>query len=187
MRKLLLKKITGFEIINPNNPVIIRDEMGRVFYTTEGFTPKIKTFNLPKNVLLFVDTGSIRELRNPIEFKLFRLPKRERYANPDPTNFKLSGGYNCAKASVNWNTKEINIDQSMLEKGLPTATFLFYHECGHRYYKSEHLADLYAVNCMLLNGYNPSQIGMILIKTLSERQQKRKQFIIKKLMPYVSK
>lgn len=184
MREIFLDKVTGFEIVNPLNPVVIRDTEGRIFYSTEGFAPKIKFFNLPKGVKLFVDRGNIRELKNPIQFKLFNLPRVERKFKPDPTNFDINHGFNPHKATVDWGRKDVSFDSSILSKGLPTTMFIYFHECGHRYYTTEKYADLYAVNCMLREGYNPSQIALVMLKSLSERQKARKNFIIKKLIPH---
>jgi hypothetical protein len=52
---------------------------------------------------------------------------------------------------------------------------------GHSKYKTEKYADLFAANEMLKKGYNPSQIGVAPIDSLSEMQYERKRFIVNNL------
>ena len=55
---------------------------------------------------------------------------------------------------------------------LPVKDYIKFHELGHYFYsgegnKSEILCDLFAKNCMLKCGYNPSQVRWAQNGTLS--------------------
>lgn len=180
MRKLIITGKTGFKVKNPELPIIIRDERGLLFYTTEPLIPKVKEFNLPKGVY-FVETGSFEKMLFPRAYKNIRLPHKERYFFPDPSNFDIKFANNPNKCSVNWKSKTITFDNAFKEMPLPYIDFILFHEFGHRYFSTEKYCDLYAAKCMLNIGYNPSQIGYGQIDSLSDKQTERKEFIINHL------
>lgn len=177
MRKILLQKKTGFDIINPNREVVIRDVRGRIFYSTESLLPRTKNFNLPSNIPLFVEKGHFRDRKYPVKYNLVSLPKRERYSKPDPSKFKVIYKYNPNTCTINWRKKQITFDDSILELAIPYQTFILYHEFGHKYYSTEEHADRYARNCMIKRGFNPSQILLAPYYTLNENNNYRKELI----------
>ena len=79
---------------------------------------------------------------------------------------------------MNWSARIITFDGSFQDSPLYEIWMIFYHECGHRLYKTEKYCDRYAAKCMLRDGYNPSQIGYAVIDSLSDRQDERKEFVI---------
>lgn len=189
MREIILRNKTGFKITRPETPVIIRDTRGILFYSTEPITPKVKQFNLPPGKYL-VDQGSFTPLARPIEYPLKKLPPKQRNRK-FPKDFKMKWGNNPNKCTVDWDRKTITFDTSFQESPLSHLDFIKFHEFGHARYgvkqgtdpdseayrQSEAFADLFAVNCMLLKGYNPEQIAETQIDSLSSSQKDRKEFI----------
>lgn len=180
MQRLYLDKITGFRIKETSKPVIIRDDRGLLFYSTEHLVPRAVQFNLPTGEY-FIDKGSITALEKPIEYKTIKLPPVERRF-PDPFNFEILFGKNPNKCQISWRLKNIFFDESFKEKTIPEFMFVLMHEFAHQYYKTEKLVDCLAYNYMLKKGYNPSQIGEAQIDTLSSRQAQRKVFLVNKIL-----
>lgn len=180
MRELNLTKKTGFKVLNPNVPVIIRDFRGMLFYTTETMVPEVTEFNLPIGKY-FVDSGGIKELPEPVKYNLLKLPKEERVM-PDPFNFKIQFANNPYKCTINFKDKTITFDNSFKSKTLPEIYFVLFHEFAHRYFKTEKYCDVLASNYMLVRGFNPSQIGRAHLLSLSHRQHERKKYNIQKMI-----
>lgn len=192
MRKLTLNKKTGFKIKEPFKPVIIRDERGILFYSTEELIPRAENFNLPRGTY-FVDSGSF--VSTPlVRYNLIKLPAAQRWFYPSVTNFPVRFVNNPNKCSIDWDNKVILFDHSFKEKPLPVIDFILSHEIGHKYYPGQKIvdgkldnegecyADWFAANRMLKKGYNPSQIGYAQLESLSEKQRKRKNLLINKII-----
>jgi hypothetical protein len=177
MRRLKVDKKTGFIVKDIFSPIVIRDCRGILFYTTEPLIPKVTEFNLPEGIY-FVDSGTFVEASSPKDYEYPMLPNRERLFFPNPKNFNIRFAPNPNKCTVSWTKKLITFDTSFMEKPLPQLDFIIYHEYGHRLYKTEKYCDLYASYCMLKIGYNPSQISFAQIDSLSDKQEKRKEFVI---------
>lgn len=180
VRSLNVLKKTGFTIIDNSKPVIIRDNRGILFYSTESIVPRAKKFNLPVGTYI-VDSGSFKELPFPVNYKLVSLPPPERHW-PSPKNFKISFGVNPSKCTVDWNKKTILFDYSLKEKPKYVLDFILFHEYAHAFYKTELYCDLLAGNYMKIRGYNPRQIGYAPIESLSYHQNGRKQVMTNKLI-----
>lgn len=192
MRLLTLAKKTGFRVINPASPVVIRDTRGVLFYTTEPLLPKVVFFNLPAG-RYYVDKGGIVSTPRPRKYRLIKLPPKQRVMK-DPTQFKIVFAPNPNKCTVSWTLNQITFDTSFKEKSLPVLDFILFHEFGHQFYGcgdtatpkqkefSEKACDMYAANKMKIKGYNPSQIGGSLITSLSGRQLGRKHNIVNQLI-----
>jgi len=180
-RSLNVTTKTGFKVTDPTKPVIIRDNRGILFYSTEDMLPRVKEFNLPIGNYL-VEAGSFKPLPLPVLFTYVKLPPYERVMKDDPKKFSIVFQDNPHKCSVIWNLKTIVFDHEFKEKPLPQIDFILGHEYGHRYYTTESKCDLYAVNKMLRQGYNPSQIGNSPIESLSSRQDDRKTIVVKKII-----
>lgn len=177
MRKLIVENKSGFDVVDIYTPINIRDHRGIMFYTTEPLLPKVTKFNLPQGVY-YVDSGNFRKSSTPREYPKIRLPKRQRYFYDNPAKFEIRFGPNPNKCTVNWDKKYILFDSSFKDKPLAQVDGIFYHECGHRFYTTEKFCDIYSVKCMLNEGYNPSQIGMAFIESLSDLQGERKEYVI---------
>jgi hypothetical protein len=175
MTGLIVERKTGFINNNPDVPIIINDFRGKVFYSTIDLRG-VKKFNLPRGKYL-VGNGDFSVLRNPVYYKKLPLPIPER--NFDiPVDFTLVFADNINKCTVNWDLKTITFDRELLNLPLPDLFFILYHEYGHHLYNTEKYADAYACNTMLGKGYNPSQIGIGQINTLSLKQLPRKEYLI---------
>lgn len=174
-RQLSIHEKSGFKINNPQVPVIIRDCRGILFYSTELQTPNVKEFNLPPGQYL-VDSGYFTKMNKPVNYPLKKLPPAERH-RPIPSNFTIVWGDNPNKCSVIWPRKVILFDKSLEDYRLPELFFILYHEYSHASYKTEKFCDLKAYNYMILKGYNPEQIGMSQIDSLSSEQRERKRFL----------
>ena len=181
MYRLNIPEKTGFRVLNPNAPILIRDKWGKLFYTTETMTPKVRAFNLPRGEYI-VETGLISEEKIPVIFKLPTMPSPERVLPFDPSTFKIIFAPNPSKCTINWFTRVIKFDTSFKEKSIPVFRYILYHEFGHKFFKTEKYCDLFAVCKMLNEGFNPSQIGRAQIETLSDKADYRKIFIINNLI-----
>ena len=181
MRKILLKDKTGFIIKDPFEPVIIRDKRGILFYDTTPLLPKVREFNLPAGIPLYLEKGSIVRKERPRKYKLTKLPNRERNKR-SPFNFQIRFGNNPNKATIYWRLGIILFDNSFKEKPLPLIYFILFHEFGHKLYKTEKYADLYSKNMMLIRGFNPYQIGISQINGLSSKNYERKRYIVDNLI-----
>lgn len=181
MYKLNVTGKTGFRVKDVNIPIIIRDDRGILFYSTESLIPRTTEFNLPTGKYL-VDQGYFSQMFLPAAVPNISLPKFERNMPRNPANFKIQFGYNPNKCSVNWLKGTITFDVSFKDKPMNQIDFIYYHEMGHRFYKTEKYCDLYAAKKMLEIGYNPSQVGMAPIDSLSNQSDDRKDFIIDNLI-----
>ena len=174
-RKLVIDKKTGFRITQRETPVIVRDCRGLLFYSTELQVPNVREFNLPCGEYL-VDSGYFTPMSEPVDYPLKSLPPFER-DRPLPKDFVLTWGDNPNKCSIIWPAKTILFDRSLEEYRLPELFFILYHEYGHSKYKTEKFCDLYAYNCLIRKGFNPEQVGLSQIDSLSAGQWKRKAFL----------
>lgn len=176
MRRLFVTRKTGYDVKDPNLPIVIRDSRGIRFYDTNGLD-NVTKFNMPSGEY-FVDSGNFTQASSPKTFPPINLPFRERFLFPNPENFAIIFAPNPNKCTVNWNARIITFDGSFEESPLPEIWMIFYHESGHRLYKTEKYCDRYAAKCMIRDGYNPSQIGYAVIDSLSDKQDQRKEFVI---------
>lgn len=181
MRSLFVKEKTGFRIKNPNQPLVIRDFRGTLFYTNEAVLPKVKSFNMPGLGQFYIDKGDVIEMEYPIVWTVPKLPPTE-IANKDPFNFSIVFDKNPNKATIIFEQEKIILDNMFLEVPLPKLYYVVYHEFAHQYYVTEKYADLLACNYMLKKGFNPEQIGEAQILTLSDRQYERKCEVVNHLI-----
>jgi hypothetical protein len=172
MRKLKIFEKTGFQVTDPYTPVVIRDFRGVLFYSTESLTPKVKEFNLPTGEYI-VDCGKFRSKEFPVNYPLYKLPRFERNREK-PYGFKIRFGHNPNKCTIFWHRKLILFDNALKDLPLPELDFIRFHEYSHARFHTEVFCDLMAANYMLCKGYNPSQIRQAPIRSLSDKQFKRK-------------
>lgn len=155
--------------------IIVTDNRG-VFYACE----KDKIFNLPKGI--YTIKGVVKEF-NYKPNKLPVLPKSERNEislNDLLDKLKVSFAYNPAKASINIYTGEIVIDSELNKKlSTPEFMFIYLHELGHLYYKTEWKCDMYAMYQMLKKGFNYSQCKFSINQLLkpSNRTEQNNNFL----------
>ena len=182
MRKIVVSEKTGFNIINPSEPVNIRDFRGLMFYSTESMLPSVNNFNLPPGEY-WIDTGHIRPLSEPVKFRMLDLPPNaERVMSKNPMNFQILFGDNEHKCTVDFRRETITFDNSFKSAPLPELYFILFHEYAHQYFVTEKYCDILAANMMLTRGFNPSQIGRAHILSLSERQRERKAYALDKML-----
>jgi len=180
MERIVTDQKTGFaDVSNGRKPITIYDFRGNLFYTTLGLDKEIKKFNLPAGEY-FTD-NKLQILPRPLKVKIPKLPKPER-KNLSPENFDVYFSDNPNKCTIDWRNKSITYDNEFYNAELADCFFILYHEFGHKLYSTEKYADLYAARQMLLKGYNPSQIGIAILNSLSDRQYERKKFIIDYLL-----
>lgn len=182
MRRIFLPVKSGFEVIDKTLPIVIRDNRGLSFYDTNPIVPKVENFNLPQGEYL-IDSGRFRRLPAPINYPLFKLPPPEVF-RPKPYRFKVMFGENPNKCSIFWKKKTILFDNQFKEVTKPEFDFIKFHEFGHSRYLTEKFCDLMAANFMLVKGYNPSQIGLAPIVTLSDNNFERKKYLVNKIINY---
>lgn len=172
MHRLKVFTKTGFRVKDIYTPIVIRDLRGVIFYNTNSLVPKVKNFNLPEGEYL-VDSGYFTAMETPVNYPLYKLPPFERNRKK-PLDFQIKFSSNPNKCTVYWHKKIILFDNSIKELSKPQLDFILFHEYAHARFKTEVYCDLMAANYMLVKGYNPSQIRVVPIKTLSDKQAKRK-------------
>jgi hypothetical protein len=177
---LTVRQKTGFYRLNLKEPVILNDFRGFEFYNTSRLKKPVKQFNLPEGSYTIV-SGKFKPMSTPVNFPLPALPKPQRNLKK-PMDFDVIFANNPFKCTVNWDDKTITFDNDFKRKPLNELYFILYHEFGHHAFKSEHLADLYSARVMLNKGFNPSQIGLAPINSLSEKQLIRKKHIVTKIL-----
>ena len=101
----------------------------------------------------------------PITFIPKVRPKYHRFIRkeiPKDWSVKIDYGSNPKKATIwkDYETKRAKIlfDNNIAYLSYPTKLYIYLHELGHIYYEDEDKCDMYAENCMLKMGFNPSQI-----------------------------
>lgn len=172
--------------MNPEIPLIIKDERGILFYSNEGFNRPIKQINLPPFHKLYLEKGTLGKLKHPISYK--KIPNRRpiRKLKKNPENFKVIYSENPHKCTVDWSREMMIFDKSFLEKSIPENVWILFHEYGHRYFnrttEDEMSCDIFAANKMLEVGYNPEQIGRAILGTISNRNIERKRNLILNLI-----
>lgn len=186
MRKLVLQDKTGFKNIAPGTPIIIRDARGHLFYETLSFNKPVMQFNMPAGVY-YIDSGSFSPMSVPVNYELITLPPKERHRK-SPKNFRVLKGDNPNKCSVLWDKNLIVYDRGLFDtSSKPIIVFMFGHEVGHRFYRTERYCDLYSANYMLKKGFNPSQIANAPIISLSAAQVPRKRLLVAKMIKHNGK
>lgn len=180
MRDLILENKTGFR---SSLPFEIFEPDGKLFYSSD-FTDHIKNgkileFNLPPGKYKY--NGNFIKLNFPVPVKNITLPKFER--NYKKKRYEIIWGNNPNKCTIFYNEGIILFDNSLKSKPLYVKYAIYFHELAHHRYKTEKFADLYAAKMMLEKGFNPSQIGLTVLGTLSDtvNNEDRKQSIVNHL------
>jgi hypothetical protein len=190
LKRITVNYKTGFRN-STGKRVVILDEQYEPFYDTANVANKVWEFNLPAGVY-YIQEGKIVQRATPVEYTLETLPPRQRKL-ADPETFPVLYKKNDYTASIFWDAERspygkrcIVFDPSLQHKTLPEREFIYHHECGHRFWDkgeaNENACDMYAKNKMLELGYNPSQIGMAMITTLSDNNMERKEKMIDSLL-----
>lgn len=175
-KPFVLRTVTGFRNLDPETPIIIYDYRNIRFYDSTHLYRPVKEFNLPAGTYRLW-MGDVIPMDKPVKYKLLKLPRPER-RRPFPGDFKVLFTDNPNKCTINWNTKTITFDNQFKTSPLNIVDFILFHEFGHSIYKTEKYCDMYAVNAMIKQGYNPSQIGIAPIMALSEGQFHRSENIV---------
>lgn len=168
MQLISIDKKTGFKALD--NQVVILDRNLQPFYSWQGKTGFL--FNLPVGIYY---TASRTEKRpKPKEFKIPALPTPEKKGAKLPKAIKIKIGENPHKASI-WTRDNFILFDSGLFKihSKPRIVYIFLHEIGHYFYRTEWKADLFAAVQMLKKGYNPSQIFDASRNSLSKKNYQR--------------
>jgi hypothetical protein len=171
MRDLILEQKTGFSSLLP---FTIYEPSGLVFYSSD-FTDKIERgerldFNLPAGVYKY--DGTFTKLSSPVPVVNIVLPPKER--NFAPKRYDIRFGDNPSKCTIYYKEGVILFDNSFKNQPLYIKYAIYFHELGHHYYKTEAKADLYSAKKMLEKGFNPSQIGLASLESLSSASFDRK-------------
>jgi hypothetical protein len=181
MMNLILEEKTGFET---SLPFEIYDITGQVFYTSD-FTDHIRNgerlkFNVPAGQYKY--NGSFIKLDRPVEHKKIILPKKERHLAGSKKNYQVIFGKNPNKCTIYYKAGIIIFDESFRNVPMFIRYAIYFHEIGHHFYRTESKADLYATKKMLDLGFNPSQIGLAGLLSLSESSFDRQEKIVKSLI-----
>lgn len=166
LRKLNIKSVSGFECSNPET--LIFDNKGNVFYRRKARNGKL-IFNLPRGVYF---TENILTQVMPVNYKI-KLPKRDFSPKIKLSELSIIFNKNPHKASINTRTGKIYFNTDLLKENKAFYYFVFFHEIGHLFYKSELNCDNFSTAQLLKLGFNPSQIFEASKKTLSKKNYRR--------------
>ena len=175
MRDLILDHKTGFR---STMPFVIYDPNNIIFYSSE-FTNKIALqkpllFNVPAGK--FTYEGNFIKLDFPVSVQNVALPLRER--NITQKRYDIQFGENPNKCTIFYDKGIILFDNSFKDKPLYVKYTIYYHELGHHWYITESKADLFAAKKLLELGFNPSQIQLAMLDSLSNKSMERKMNIV---------
>lgn len=178
MRDLILEEKTGFSSLLPFE---IFEPNGQLFYSSD-FTDHIAKgerldFNLPAGEYRY--NGSFTKLSSPVKVLPIALPPKER--NIERKRYNIQFGANKNKCTIFYKEGLILFDTSFKNKPLYVKYCIYYHELGHHWYKTESKADLFAAKKMLDKGFNPSQIGLAALESLSNNSFDRKMKTVDRL------
>lgn len=151
-------KKSGFQSFD-KNLLIIDSNDGIPFYFRPNENQNQK-FNLP--VGDYETQNKIYKLKKPIFYSLPKMKTRYNFQKY-PTKLKIFFGYNPNKCTVDLDNHTILFDESFRNEPRFVIDFIKFHELGHFRYsgkglQSEKDCDNFACLCMLIVGYNPSQI-----------------------------
>jgi hypothetical protein len=168
MRELKLEEKTGFSSLLP---FTIYELNGQVFYSSD-FTDHISAgrrldFNLPAGEYKY--DGSFTKLSSPVPVVSVTLPMHER--NIQKKRYEIRFGENPNKCTIFYDEGVILFDNSFRNKPLYIKYAIYFHELGHHWYKTEWKADLFSIKKMLDKGFNPSQIGLASLETLTSKPE----------------
>ena len=181
MQLITINSKTGFR--SKNGSVRILDKNFQPFYFFDSKPGFI--FNLPAGIYWTV--SEIEKAKRPKVFYVPSLPIPEQKNAKLPSDLKIVIGENPHKASV-WTKKNVVLlDHELFEiHPKPRIVYIFLHELGHYFYKTEWKADLFAAVYMLKKGYNPSQVFDASRNSLSAKNYKRIEKTFKNLQKNVS-
>lgn len=161
---------SGF--VSADKIICVYDSDNSIFYYKENESKKVIKFNLPKGI--YFSENNLQQI-NPIKYKYAKLSKTYNETK-FPNEFKISFAKNPHKCTVDLNNATIVFDNKYKLAERYTIDYIIFHELGHYFYygkgqKSEIDCDKFAANCMLVIGYNPSQIRAAQFYTLSENEE----------------
>jgi len=169
-KPLFIQKKTG--VRTDATSVMVFDSVGRIFYMKNNESGVFFTFNLPAGSYS-MDVGNASfNLVAPVRFSLKKLPRPTRHKNRPPKSVRFVWIDNANKCSINLTDGVVMADKSLRKLPIFCKVFIFFHEVGHYYYKSEQECDNFAGNQMLKRGYNPSQILYAAEHTLNSPDRK---------------
>ena len=142
------------------------DQQGTLFYKT--LKEANVFFNLPPG---FYEINGLFEELKPYRYYYFNLPQPEKNVKLKPLIIRLTKNLN--KASIDINTGVIIFDRDYFNRNPTYSLFILFHEIAHNYYFNEYYSDLFALNCMLKEGFNFSQVYISVLNTLSNEARKR--------------
>lgn len=134
--------------------LVIKDKDKRTIY----IAPKGKIFNVPIVGKAYIK-GKYKRLPSKIitgvSLKYYKPEKNVDFKGVQRVVFTK----NPNKCSIDVNSGTIVFDSDYFRQlNIVQLYFVLSHEIGHYFYYTEHKADTFARFCMLLMGFNPSQI-----------------------------
>lgn len=167
MYYLNVSKKTGFIGNNPE----IYDKRG-LFYNKAGDV----YFNLPPGN--YTSVRPVILLKYPIRYKVPSLPFSERFTKLPKSikDFKIEFSDHGNKAMIDVANNRIIFSNEFKNYTTPQMACVAFHELGHYFYSTEKYCDAFALKCMIIVGFNPSQAREFL-HVLSDNAMDRKKEI----------
>jgi hypothetical protein len=136
---------------------VLKEKGGRLYFFRHlaGKFPRIK-FNIPDPGEYYspnnFEITKVVSIETPESYPILPKAERDRWKKAEPRfNPKFSG-----TARIYSDTGIIELGQAFYKLPKPIQVFLYYHELGHFFYKTEDYCDAYALMNFLRLGYNRS-------------------------------
>lgn len=159
-------------IFTPDRHLKIFDVRGVIFYNSKWVKNFKGYLTLPHGEYSTENNIYISNKRKNTYIP--KLHNYERNLGHDFSEFEIKFESNPNKCTINHDKKTIIFDNSFENAPRFQLVFILEHEKGHKFYKTEHKADHYAIRKMLQMGYTPIQILYAPLLTLSGRSYDRK-------------
>jgi hypothetical protein len=118
----------------------------------------------------YFDESKIIDFTDTAKKIILPEPERERMVNDFYHNFKDDIGHTPARIYAKKGAIQLN-KKNFYEIPCQSQIFIYFHELGHIYYKTEWKCDLFAYKLFLLENLNPSQAVLALTRFLRSDEE----------------
>lgn len=154
----------------------VRTEQGKLFYfrDLEGKKDGLK-FNVNRPGIYFLSDDCSCINISPIEINTIKTPLPTPQRNFDkPDKFVVNENLKHTPARIFAKAGRVEVSRKFLSYPKPVQDFILLHEEGHRLYKDEDKADLYALKKYIEQGGNNSMAYFTLKNILNNTPEKQR-------------